>query len=426
LTDDEQLEDFWLRLDNAAKIYPAISGEEITSVMRISAELHERIKVKPFIQAVRTIEKRFPYFKVKLKKGFFWYYLEYQDLPSTVVAESGLPCRKFKKDELMYRILVKENKISVEFSHILTDGNGAFEFLRTLLVSYFEKCGYGLPDRSTFIDPNETHNKEEYEDAFNKYFIPASSRHVTVPDAFHLPFRLKPTPRFEVLLGIMPLDQVMNKAREKKVSLTEYLIAAYMYALQEVYYELPSKVKKNCNKTVRIEVPVNLRKMYPSKTMRNFTLYVLPEIELRQEGYTFDELVRVVYYQMKLETGTRRIDKIISRNVGGERNPFVRGVPLVFKTLILSFLYYQGASKYSGVITNLGKIDLSPDLNKLIKRFVFIPPPANKMIKVNCGVAGFDNNLVLSFGNISGSRDLERHFFSFLLNQGIPVKIENY
>ena len=122
----------------------------------------------------------------------------------------------------------------------------------------------------------------------------------------------------------------MNRAREKNVSLTEYLIAVYMYALQEVYYELPEKIKRKCYKTVRIEVPVNLRKMYPSKTMRNFTLYVLPEIELRQKGYTFDELIRVVYYQMKLETGTRRIDKIISRNVGGEKNPFVRGVPLIF------------------------------------------------------------------------------------------------
>ena len=99
---------------------------------------------------------------------------------------------------------------------------------------------------------------------------------------------------------------------------------------------------------------------------------------------------------------------------------------ILLSEVSLSFLYYQGASKYSGVITNLGKIDLAPGLNKLIKRFVFIPPPANKMIKVNCGVAGFDNNLVLSFGNVSMSRDLERHFFSFLTNEGIPVKIENY
>src|SRR5688572_32321528 len=73
--------DFWMRLDNAAKIYPAVQNEELTAVFRLSCRLKDRIKAKPLLAAVRKIEDRFPYYKVKPKKGFFWYYLEFHDKP---------------------------------------------------------------------------------------------------------------------------------------------------------------------------------------------------------------------------------------------------------------------------------------------------------------------------------------------------------
>lgn len=129
---------------------------------------------------------------------------------------------------------------------------------------------------------------------------------------------------------------------------------------------------------------------------------------------------------MQLETDKKLINKMISRNVGSERNPIIKSIPLVIKSFILSKVYMHGVSKYSGVITNLGKIDLSPQINKYIKRFVFIPPPASINLKINCGVVGFANKLVLSFGNITQSTNLEQYFFTFLRSQGVPVKIEYY
>jgi NRPS condensation-like uncharacterized protein len=80
-------------------------------------------------------------------------------------------------------------------------------------------------------------------------------------------------------------------------------------------------------------------------------------------------------------------------------------------------------AQYSGVVTNLGNINLTPSINKMINKFIFIPPPPNKTLKVNCAVAGFDNNLVITFGNITASKELERQFLTFLTSQGIPVRI---
>jgi hypothetical protein len=417
------INNFWLRLDNASKIYPAIKDKELTSVFRVAVELKERIKAKQFLQAVNEIEERFPYYKVKLKAGFFWYYLEPHKLPITVMPDQGLPCRAFDKQELMFRVLAKENKVSVEFSHILTDGTGAFEFLKSLLIIYLGKCCLKTPVDLPFIHPEEAPSKEEFEDSYNRYFKKIDSGPVKIPKAFHVPFHLRASPRFDVLTAVIPIQPILRKAKEYEISLTEYLTAVYLYSLQNIYNQLSTFKKRTSNKIIRIEVPVNLRRMFPSLTMRNFSLYVIPGIDLRLGNYSFEEIAKTVYHQMQLETDKKLISKMISRNVSGEKHPFIRRVPLWIKSFILSKLYALGTEQYSGVVTNLGKINLSPEINNLINTFLFIPPPPNKILKVNCGVVGFNDNLVLTFGNITVSKELERQFLTFLTSQGIPVKI---
>jgi NRPS condensation-like uncharacterized protein len=415
--------DLWFRLDNAAKIYPAIKDRELTSVFRTGVELKERIRAKEFLEAVKLIENRFPYYKVRLKAGFFWYYLEPENLPIEVEPDISTPCRSFEKNELMFRVLVRDNRISVEFSHILTDGTGAFEFLKTLLAAYFEKCCLPALPGFQHFNAREMPHAEESADAYNQYFKKIYAPQVKVPSAFHVPFRLKGNPRFDVLKAVVPSADIIKAAKGYNVSLTEYLTAVYLYSLQQVYEELSEFEKRTSNKILRIEVPVNLRRIFPSRTMRNFSLYVIPGIDLRLGHFTFEEIVKIVYHQMQLETDKKLISKMISRNVSGERNAFLRRVPLFIKSFIMSRLYTTGTKQYSGVVTNLGRVDLGKDVNALIDKFIFIPPPPSKVLKVNCAVVGFEDKLLLAFGNITRSKELERIFFTFLVKNGIPVKI---
>lgn len=416
--------DLWFRLDNAAKIYPVIKDRELTAVFRVGVALRQRVKGRQFRQAVQELEDRFPYYKVKLRTGFFWYYLEPDDQPIAVEADTEIPCRAFEKNELMFRILVRENRISVEFSHILTDGTGALEFLKTLLAVYLEKCGLpGMPAEVPHLRAHNDPHPDESSDAYSRYFERMDAKPVKIPAAFHVPFRLKTSPRFDVLKAVVPTAAIVKAARTYNVSLTEYLTAVYLYSLQQIHDALPDIRKRTGKKIIRIEVPVNLRRVFPSLTMRNFSLYVMPEIDLRLGKYTFEEIVKTVYHQLQLETDKKLISKMISRNVSVERNAFIRSIPLVIKSLIISKLYTLGTRQYSGVVTNLGKINLGKEVNALIDKFVFIPPPPNRVLKVNCAVAGFEDQLVMAFGNITRSRELERIFLTFLVQQGIPVKI---
>ena len=414
---------FWMRLDNAAKIYPAVQNEEFTAVFRLSCVLKNRIKAAPLLEAIKRVEHRFPYYKVKPKTGFFWYYLEFHDESIPLRPDSGIPCRAFGKDDLIFRILARDSRLSVEFSHILTDGGGAFEFLKTLLLTYFDVCGTAPPPDERWLHPQEPPSSEEFEDGFSKYF----QKHIPSPKkkarSFHVPFALNAPPRFNVLVAKADLSQVSKQSKSYGVSITEYLVAIYLQTLQATYKRLSNYQKRKARKIFRIQVPINLRRIYPSKTMRNFSLFVTPEIDLSLGEYSFEEIVKTVHHIMQLETDKKLINKMIARNVGAERNIWLKNTPLFIKSIFLRLTYsIVGTSRYSGVITNLGKVSLGK-MDQLIDHFVFIPPPPNKTLKVNCGILGFGNSLVISFGNITRSRALERDFIRFMINHQIRVKM---
>lgn len=420
----QKTENFWLPLDNAAKIFPAVITSELTSVFRISVVLKNRVNIRNLMLAVEELKDRFPYYHVHLKKGFFWYYLEHVKGTPRVVFDQHTPCRKFEKGDIMFRILAVNNRLSVEFSHILTDGAGAMEFFKSLLAKYFEGSGIKTPAGFKFHRPEEKIADEEFEDAYNRYFNKNIPSMLKLPKAFHLPFPLKPPPRFEVLNAVLPINEIKAKAAEKGINITGYLSAVYLFVLQDIYENLKPKSRHRRNKQIRIQIPINLRNLYNSVSMRNFSLFVTPEIDLRLGHYTFDEIIKTVFHQMKLETDEKLVNKIIARNVGSEKKLLVRSIPLFQKSLILKLKYYSlGANQYSGVITNLGNLVLPPCFSRNIEYFTVTAPPPNKKLKINCGVVGFGDKLVLSFGNITKSKELEKKYFRFLAGQGINVKI---
>jgi NRPS condensation-like uncharacterized protein len=417
-------EEFWYPLDNAAKIYPAITTDELTSVFRITAKFKHEINIKRLFNAVRSIESRFPYFNVKIKQGFFWYYFESANLLTLVEVDNKKPCRNFDKKGLLFRVLVINKRLSVEFSHLLADGTGAMEYFKTLLIRYFELSGIETPSTFNYLKPGDEPNPEEFEDGHNRYFqedIPAS---VKRPKAFHLPFALNPTPRLEVLNAIIQIADIKAKASEKGYNVTVYLIAIYLYVIQEIFESLPPLSRYRKYKKLSLEVPINLRNIYPTATMRNFSLFVMPEIDLSLGHYSFDEILKTVYHQMQLETDEKLVNKILARNVGSERKLLIRSIPLFVKSFVLKTNYYSlGCSQYSGVFTNMGVIKLPPLIEKQIEYFILTPPPPTVKLKVVCGVIGLNDKLVLSFANISKSKELEKRFINFLVEQGIPVKL---
>src|SRR5664280_43106 len=422
-------ENGWLKLDNAAKLFPAIMSGELTSVFRITVSLKKPVKYSAIKEAVEITSRRFPYFSVSLGSGLFWYYLEYNNQLPRIQTEEKIPCTAFaakRKNEPLYRILVKENRISVEFIHILTDGGGALEFLKWFLFSFLGLTGITIHSSEGIILPDSPIADEELEDGYNRFFRRKTPPPGKLTKAWHLPLRLDEKPRLKVIRSEIALDNLLEVVRRYKVSVTEYMVSVYLFSLQKIYLEEQEKVKKQKRGVLRLEVPVNLRKIFPSKTLRNFSLFVLPEIDLRLGVYSFEEILKIVNYQLQTGADIKQIGRFLSQNVGHEKSLLIRVLPLFIKSMAISAVYRRlGSNQCSGIMTNLGVVKIPEEMEHLIDSFEVVPTPPNTHVKISCAMVTFRNQLRLDFGNISKSTRFEMHFLKHLTESGIPVRIMN-
>ena len=416
-----------MELDNAAKLYPAITSNDLTSVFRITATLREPVRYNVLREAVTLTSERFPYFSVSLGSGLFWHFLEFNQREPRIMVEEEIPCTAFafrRKNEPLYRIVVRRNRISVEFLHILTDGSGALEYLKSLLFTYLRLCGHPAGDPGNIILPGTPFSEEETEDGYNRFFRklppPSKSR-----KAWHLPFRLNAKPRLSVLVAEMSAGELLAEARKYQVTLTEYLVAVYFFALQQIFLD-SGGLKKNRKNLVRIQVPINMRGKFSTRTMRNFSLFVLPELDLRLGTYTFEEILRTVRHQMQMYSDLKQIARFLSSNVSYEKLFIIRIMPLFIKKMVTAAIYRGLASKrFTGTVTNLGVVTLPPEMEAMVSDLEFIPPPPNPKVKTVCGIISYDGRLRITFANITHSTELERVMLKHLADAGIHVKILN-
>ena len=285
----------WFPLDNAAKIYPAARRENWSNVFRLSVTLKEPVDVPVLRSALDVTLHRFPSIAVRLRKGVFWYYLQQVSVPPEIREENSFPLSYMSRQELhtcAFRLIVYDRRIAVEFFHSLTDGNGALVFLKSLTAEYLQqKHGIHIPAEQGVLDRLEVPAEEEFEDCFLKHAgrINASRRENTA-------WRLSGTPESgsfqHVTCFKLPTDQALQKAKEYGVTLTAFLCAVLMQALQAAQKErIPDQKRR---KPIKVLIPVNLRTLFPSRTLRNFALYTTPEILPRLGEYSFEEICQVI------------------------------------------------------------------------------------------------------------------------------------
>jgi len=309
--------------------------------------------------------------------------------------------------------------------HILTDGAGALEYLKSLLYTYLKITGRHISTSKEIIIPEMPVSEEEFEDGYNKYFqkLPPPSR---IVKAWHLPFRLNTSPKLRVLRAEVKVDDILEVCRKFKVSVTGYFVSVYLFSLQEIFLSGKEKSRREKHKVLRIEVPVNMRKIFPSRTMRNFSLFVLPEIDMRLGTYTFEEILKSVHLQMQTGADIKQISRFLSSNVNYEKLLFVRILPLFIKKMVITSIYKGLASKrWTGMVTNLGLVSLPAEMEDMVDYIELIPPPPNSKVKVCNALVSYKDKFRISFCNITQSNELERHILMHLSEAGIHVKIMN-
>ena len=416
----------WMKLDNAAKIYPAAKRRNWNNFFRISATLTEPVDVSVLRSALDVTARRFPSIAVRLRRGAFWYYLEQIPKAPAIQDEKSCPLAHapfHQVRQCAFRVLVYHSRFAVEFFHALTDGTGALIFVKTLLAEYLsQKYGLTVPAVDGVLGRLEEPSDEELEDSFLRYAgdVKASRKEST---AWHL----SGTPEkdgFKNLVTLMvPAPELKACAKRYGVSVTELLCAAMMQAIAQLQAE---KVpQRRLRKPVKVLLPVNLRNLFPSRTLRNFASYVTPEIDPRMGDYTFEEICAAVHHRMGLENNPQTMRAKFAANVASEKSPVLRVMPLFIKNLAMKAVFDTvGECKSCLCLSNLGVVRLPEVMAPYVARMDFIIGVQAKAPH-DCGVLTWNDTVYINCIRSIREPELELRFYQVLHRLGLSVTAES-
>lgn len=416
----------WMALDNAAKIFPASKNRNWSNVFRLSATLKEPVDTEILQSALEVTVRRFPSIAVRMRAGFFWYYLEELPKAPKIMDEQPYPLSRMIQGDIRkcaFRVIVYDNRIAAEFFHALTDGNGGLVFLKTLVAEYIlQKYGVSIPCINGILDRLEEPSEAELEDSFLRYAGEyAASRKAT--DAYRIQGNRELDGFCTNTTFILDADAVVAEAKKRNITVTTYMASALLLAAQAV--QAQNVHHRKHYKPVKLVVPVNLRKLFPSQTLRNFVLYATPGFDAKLGDFSFDEVCRIVHHQMGLEITPKNMAAMMATNVNDEKPLFLRATPLFIKNVVMKAVFVAvGERKTCFNFSNLGVVQVPEEFSRYVMRMDFVLSP-QASAPYNTSALTYGGKIYLNVIRNISDAPLEQEIYRVFRELGLHVRAES-
>lgn len=412
----EQKRAYWRSLDNAAKLFSAASSPKDTRVFRFYCELKEEVKEEILQEALNQTIQKYPVFLSVMRKGLFWHYLEKSELRPVVREEYKEPCSSLyvrDKKTLLFEVTYYKKRINFEVFHALTDGTGATEFLRELVKNYL----YLIHEED--LEPVELSNqyltvKDQEDDSFSRYYDPDFPRKKKKKiRAVQIKKGGKGYEELQINEASMSVKELLGIAREKKVSMSVLLTAAFICAIHEEMSRMHEK------KPVILMVPVNLRKIFPSDSMLNFFGYIEPGYQFGGGKDSFEDVLEAVklYFQENLskEHMAGRMNELIAI----EKHKILKWAPLELKNRCIRAGAKMAEQEVTAVLSNMSVVKMPEDYAQYIEKFgVYTSTNRTELC-----ICSFQDTLSLGFTSRYDSTNIQRNFYRILKELGASVKV---
>lgn len=403
----------WKRLDNAAKIFPALVSQDDSEVFRISCQLREEVEPDTLQRALDAAIEEFPAFTDTVSRGLFWYYLEDSGKHPQVHEETEPPLQPLYNQNthgLLIDVSYYRCRINFEVFHAICDGTGALMFFRTLVSAYL--CfAHGIPLREIDLGIDTT-ARERAADSFSQYYEKEKGKGGGLGLHEFLGERSEPaiyqfsemqTPDFRQLVteGVISVEAVKRAAHAHGASVTVFLTAQL---IASIYDTMDPRDRR---KAVSIAIPVNLRNYFASQTVRNFFGIIHVIYDFGQNGAEFADIIAHVKKSFEEELTRENLEKKIAAQVRLERNFGIRMIPLFIKDIAMSISQRVAMRRRTICLSNVGRIEMPAPLVPYIEHFdVF-----NSSSKRQICLCSFGDDMVISFSGVLAEHDVERAFF---------------
>lgn len=407
----------WRRLDNYAKLFPLASTKDYKTVFRLSVVLKDEIDPELLEKAVKVALNKFKFFKVRMRKGIFWYYFETNNKTPIIAEESEYPCKFIDlplNNDYLFRVTYFDCKINLEIFHCLTDGNGALDFLKEITYNYIESK---YLENVTTSRAKERKIKYNSEDSYNKNYDKKIKAKRDSKKAYNLSGKLLPPGVISVTHEFVSSQKVREMAKANGATVTQFLTACLIYSIHEVGVK-PDKSKRE----VRIQVPVNLKKYFPSYTSANFFSYIDVNVDTNKEK-TFYNILEKVKTEFTNKLTEEELLKTIAVNLRLGKNYFLRIVPLFIKKIVVSNVHKLYRKYNTTTLSNVGRIGMMPEYKPYIDKFLLLIAPED-VEKIKCTICAYEDKMVFSFASVLESKKVENKLKEVLESFGIQVELD--
>lgn len=396
----------WYRLDSVGKYYSAQAGRSGQTVFRFSATMVDSVSPEALQAALDATVERYPSFNVKLRSGMFWHYLEPADERPLVQPEVLPICAGLHADlsSVLFRVSYFRERINVEVSHMISDGRGTLEFFRSLLASYVEQR-YGT-SCSTAKDPVALSDRTE--DSYTANFERAKAGSDEAEKPYHLT-GWKNTAEPTFMEYHLPAGAVHSAAKEMGVSVTSLMIAAVIVAIRNT---MPSSKR---NRAIRMDIPVDLRDMFGSETLRNFFGLTFVSYTPGEQDEPLSAIARHVQTQLTNGTQLDALKRRMNRLLKLEKNPVVQAVPLFLKDGGLMIGNWLTAQEVTTTVSSIGRITLDEAVEPYV-RDINVMTSTRGMNFLFCT---FKDVLSMVISSVYVRHDVVRNFCEVFTNLGI-------
>ena len=410
----------WRKLDNSAKIFPLSESKKYSTVFRYSAVLKENIDKDVLEKAVEKALVRYKAFKVKLKRGFFWYYLEDNLKKPIIKEEIYFPCKRIDpiyNNDYLFSVTYFERKINIEIFHSLTDGNGGLVFFREIVYNYLE-----IKHKELLHKEERKARKVEFdtEDSYIANFDKKSKKTGKNKRAYILNGKELKFNQVSVNHLLINNDDLKNECTKYNVSTTQYLTSVLIWS---IYNANILTKKKNNKKPIKVCIPVNLKKYFRSKTMSNFFSYISVDAEMKT-CISFEEIIDFVRSEFAKKLTEEEMLKTMSDTVKVGKNIIISSIPLPIKKVIIRSIYREIQKYLSITYSNIGKVGIIGKYQDYIDYFLFLIAPEH-IEKIKCSSCTYLDKVIFTFTSVLNDNSIEKYFYNFLKLQNVKVEVES-
>jgi len=305
-------------------------------------------------------------------------------------------------------------------NHSLSDGAGAIRFLNAVVFEYLRLSGTDVIADDSIITLDSRVRQEELEDGYAVNYTEAALNPPKVPRAYNYKRKLFRNHGSGVINSFFNTESLLELAKSKEATITQYIVAILIYST------IINGNKKQLKKfPVNICVPINLRGIYNSEALSNFSLYFHSSYKMKGESPDFDDILTKVKQDFVNEYDKDKIQSKLNTVCAIQKKIFIKLIPLPIKYILFKIGYsIFGRIPTTMTFSNFGKVNVPDTMSKYIDHFSFYMGSGQKHAIAMNSYAGKTS---IVFSRAVKDTDLETTFFRFLSDKGLVVKItSNY